>query len=93
MANAPMVSVPPIVSAARAQEQHGDDAKRYEQAAGGPVVEQPGRPGEARRPACSPVDSCSRLIITLSHPPEMSLAGPNAVLSHSPQGSRRRGIT
>jgi len=39
------------VSAALAQEQHGDDAQRDEQADGGPVVEQLGRPGETRRGA------------------------------------------
>ena len=44
MANAPMGIVPPSVSAAFAQEQHGDDAQRDEQADGGPVVEQLRRP-------------------------------------------------
>ena len=34
-----------------AQEQHGDDAQRDEQAYGGPVVEQLRRAGEARRGA------------------------------------------
>jgi len=32
-----------------AHEQHGDDAQRDEQADGGPVVEQLGRPRKARR--------------------------------------------
>ena len=51
MANAPMGIVPPSVSAAFAQQKHGDDAQREEQADGGPVVEQLRRPGEARRGA------------------------------------------